>query len=355
MTTLVVAVGFLPLRRRDPGSSSTGASVARATTASAACERSRTRSATGRRAPGGDRRRARGGARRPARRSPLLASGDGGVRGCVGRARRTSPTTPARERQIGRDGARTAVLLHDTVAPCVGCDLLDGVLSAQRRSPSRWPVSASSSASSWPRSRPRGPGSSRRATRSAAGSSATSTTARSSGSSLSASRCGGCSEGSRAARPCSPPRSTVSSTRSAARSGICGRSPRACDPRGSTTASRQRSPTSPRSAPIPVVVDVPQRARPGERRGGGLLRRVRGAHERRPVRIRVARVHARRPGERHAPGLDHRRRHRRGGRPARLGPRRACRIAWPPTADRSPSSSPRGRGTRVEVAIPCES
>ena len=139
-----------------------------------------------------------------------------------------------------------------------------------------------------------------------------------------------------------------------ARSATCARSPRACDPRGSTTASRPRWPTSRGRAPIPVDVDVPQRARPGERRGGGLLRRCEALTNAVKHASASRVVHARSPGERHAPGLDHRRRHRRGGRPARLGPRGPAGPRRRPRRD-ARRLSPRGRGTRVEVAIPCES
>ena len=93
--------------------------------------------------------------------------------------------------EITREGLRTAVLLHDPHCSSGGSRCATS--SPLPRSRSRSRACASRSACSSRRCRPRACASSRRATRSAAGSSAISTTARSSGSSRSASRSAACS------------------------------------------------------------------------------------------------------------------------------------------------------------------
>ena len=56
-----------------------------------------------------------------------------------------------------------------------------------------------------------------------------------------------------------------------------------------------------------------------------------------------------------APAQRLRRRRRRRGRPPRLRASPGSRTASPPTAGRSRSSARSGEGTRIEVAIPCDS
>ena len=314
----------------------------------------RGRGARGPARAGGDRVGARGGAPRPARRVCFWLPGDRGVcrRGRRARGRRCR-RTGARAPRSTREGARTAVLLHDPA--CSSGAICCAASSPRRRSRSRSHGSASSCGCSSPRWRRRGRGSSRPATRSAGGSSATSTTAHSSGSSRSASRSGASSARCPARRRSSRPRSIRSWTRSEPRSPTCARSQPACAPRASTTGSPPRLRDLARSAPVPVDVEAPSGARRRERRGSRLLRRVRGAHERGQARLGLE-------GRRCAPS-------------ARTAP---CTSASPTTASAAPSLrrgsglaglkdrvaahggtlevvSPRGEGTRIEVAIPCDS
>ena len=111
-----------------------------------------------------------------------------------------------------------------------------------------------------------------------------------------------------------------------------------------------------RTAPDPGRGRGADRPRRRERRGGRLLRRLRGAHERRQARL----GHAHRADARRVRTgtlcvsvvrRRRRRRHARAAAPglAGLGDRVSAHGGTLAIA------SPRGGGTRIEVAIPCES
>ena len=207
------------------------------------------------------------------------------------------------------------------------------------------------------RSRSRAPGSSRPATRSAVASSATCTTARSSGSSRSRSssaapqrrhRAAISTRGRAALRPAVDElQVAVEELRELAR----GIHPTILAEGGlaaalDTLASR---------SPLPVTVDGDDGALRAGRRGGRLLRRLRGARERRQARD----TPRRRPSRRAArTGCSGRGRRRRRGRRAARRRHRAC--AGSPTASRRAAGaccvdSPPGGGTRVVGEIPCAS
>ena len=111
----------------------------------------------------------------------------------------------------------------------------------------------------------------------------------------------------------------AASTRSRPRSATCARSPPACARRGSTTASPPRSPTSRARAPVPVEVDATARPRAAGGRGGRLLRRLRGAHQRGQARVAVARGGRETAREDGVLRLRRRRRRRRRRRAVRRG------------------------------------
>ena len=272
---------------RASRSSSTGASAGRATRACAACGRSRTRCAT----DAGRRRRSAAvlarGARRPARRASLLAARDRGVRGRGGRARPTYPTTIAREPRSTRDGVRDG-----RAAPRLGAPRAADLL---RRRPARSRALGRDGAP--PR---RGPPPARRGRGVAR-----------------PDRRGGL----RGATPsrARPPRRRAAAARLARRPGapaaasapargggaLARARPRrrrdrggdrrpAPDRRRRAAGAARRRPLGRAGRPRAHGADPGRRrraarARPGERRGGGLLRRLRGAHERgqatRPRRV----------------------------------------------------------------------
>ena len=166
----------------------------------------------------------------------------------------TLPRDARAHTHIEREGAHTAVLLHDpglleSRTCCAAFSRRPGSRSRSRGFASRFDSSS-------PRSRRPGHGSSRRATRNAGASSATCTTERSSGSSRSASRSGASSERSRERLRSSPPRSIRSWTKSEPRSRTCARSPPASAPRASTTGLPQPCAISPEPSPVPVDVDA---------------------------------------------------------------------------------------------------
>ena len=105
-------------------------------------------------------------------------------------------------------------------------------------------------------------------------------------------------------------------------------------------------------APVPVeIAELPEERLAGAGRGGGLLRRRRGDHQRGEVRASVARDRRHQPLERqrHGDGLRRRRRRRRP-RP-RLRPARARRPRG--GAQRPPRRrQPAGAGTRITAEIP---
>ena len=110
-----------------------------------------------------------------------------------------------------------------------------------------------------------------------------------------------------------------------------------------------------RTAPIPVEVEAPIGARRGERRGGGVLRRVRGAHQRRQARVAPRASPCAHPARTARSGLDRRRRHRRGARrrgsglAGLRGPRRGARRharASPARGAAAPASRWRSRANR---------
>ena len=203
--------------------------------------------------------------------------------------------------------------------------------------------------------RPRGRGSSRPATRSAAGWSATSTTARSSGSCRSACRLRASSARSRASAQVLAPALDQAVGEIGAAIVDLRQIAAACARRASTTASPPRCATSRATA-----------ARPGRGRGAGgtgrrehrsrrLLRRLRGADERGQARVgrRGSTVRAvRQNGTLHVSVADD----GVGGADVRRGSGLAgLRDRVAAHGGTLAIASPGGDGTRVEVAIPCDS
>ena len=301
----------------------------------------------------GDRRRAGRGARRPARRAALLAPRDA-RRTRTPRASSSDLPDDGRARtEIDRDGARTAVLLHDPRSSS-GATCCDGVLAAAALSieMARLRVEVRLQLAEVEASRARiveaGYEERRRLERDLHDGAQQ--------------RLVSLGVQVRRLQRTLPrgaailsPALDESSTRSGRRSATSARSPPAFGRRGSTTASRPRSPTWRGRVADPGRRRRAARARPGERRGGRVLRRLRGAHERRQARLRVA---GRRcaPSGRTAPCSSRVTDDGIGGAVVRRGSGLAGlqdRVAA--HGGTLEVVSPRGGGTRVEVAIPCES
>ena len=106
--------------------------------------------------------------------------------------------------------------------------------------------------------------------------------------------------------------------------------------------------------PVPVAVDVdlPHRAGPAQR-GDRVLRRRRGADQRRQARPGHPRLADRRVPRRPARGRGARQRHRRRARHRRSASA-ACATASAPSTATCICPSPPGGGTTLRVELPCE-